>query len=68
MFNHIVQFCNHIVTNHADSEGNDIITYLSGDNLQEKKLCNGSSFTGILEAIPVKFEQIVTFYSSYKRK
>ncbi|XP_061510227.1 nonsense-mediated mRNA decay factor SMG5 [Anopheles gambiae] len=68
VFNHIVQFCNHIVTNHADSEGNDIITYLSGDNLQEKKLCNGSSFTGILEAIPVKFEQIVTFYSSYKRK
>uniref|UniRef100_A0A182K1Z9 PIN domain-containing protein n=1 Tax=Anopheles christyi TaxID=43041 RepID=A0A182K1Z9_9DIPT len=68
VFNHIVQFCNHIVTNHADSDGNDIITYLSGDNLQEKKLCNGSSYTGILEAIPVKFEQIVTFYSSYKRK
>uniref|UniRef100_A0A182PPP2 PIN domain-containing protein n=1 Tax=Anopheles epiroticus TaxID=199890 RepID=A0A182PPP2_9DIPT len=68
VFNHIVQFCNHIVTYHADSEGNDIITYLSGDNLQDKKLCNGSSYTGILEAIPVKFEQIVTFYSSYKRK
>ncbi|XP_052898585.1 nonsense-mediated mRNA decay factor SMG5 [Anopheles moucheti] len=67
VFNQIVQFCNHIVTDHADND-NDIITYLSGDNLQEKKLCNGSSYIGILEAIPVKFEQIVTFYSSYKRK
>ncbi|XP_049279919.1 nonsense-mediated mRNA decay factor SMG5 [Anopheles funestus] len=67
VFNQIVQFCNHIVTNQADND-NDIITYLSGDNLQEKKLCNGSSYIGILEAIPVKFEQIVTFYSSYKRK
>ncbi|XP_053664804.1 nonsense-mediated mRNA decay factor SMG5 [Anopheles marshallii] len=67
VFNQIVQFCNHIVTDHADND-NDIITYLSGDNLQDKKLCNGSSYIGILEAIPVKFEQIVTFYSSYKRK
>uniref|UniRef100_A0A182LYF7 PIN domain-containing protein n=1 Tax=Anopheles culicifacies TaxID=139723 RepID=A0A182LYF7_9DIPT len=67
VFNQIVQFCNHIVTTQADND-NDIITYLSGDNLQEKKLCNGSSYIGILEAIPVKFEQIVTFYSSYKRK
>uniref|UniRef100_A0A182S8Y4 PINc domain-containing protein n=1 Tax=Anopheles maculatus TaxID=74869 RepID=A0A182S8Y4_9DIPT len=67
VFNQIVQFCNHIVTNQADND-NDIITYLSGDSLQEKKLCNGSSYIGILEAIPVKFEQIVTFYSSYKRK
>ncbi|XP_050076762.1 nonsense-mediated mRNA decay factor SMG5 [Anopheles maculipalpis] len=67
VFNQIVQFCNHIVTNQADN-GSDIITYLSGDSLHDKKLCNGSSYIGILEAIPVKFEQIVTFYSSYKRK
>uniref|UniRef100_A0AAG5DBJ3 PIN domain-containing protein n=1 Tax=Anopheles atroparvus TaxID=41427 RepID=A0AAG5DBJ3_ANOAO len=67
-FNSIVQFCNHIVTNHADKDCSDIITYLSGDSVQDKKLGNGSSYTGILEAIPVKFEQIVTFYSSYKRK
>uniref|UniRef100_A0A023EWB9 Putative nonsense-mediated mrna decay protein n=1 Tax=Aedes albopictus TaxID=7160 RepID=A0A023EWB9_AEDAL len=67
VFHQIVQFCNHIVSNHADKERTDIITYLSGDSLQEKKLHN-SSYIGILEAIPVKFEQIVTFYSSYKRK
>lgn len=68
VFHQIVQFCNHLVTNHADKESAaDIITYLSGDSLQDKKLYN-SSYIGILEAIPVKFEQIVTFYSSYKRK
>uniref|UniRef100_A0A182QJJ3 PIN domain-containing protein n=1 Tax=Anopheles farauti TaxID=69004 RepID=A0A182QJJ3_9DIPT len=68
VFNQIVQFCNYIVTNHGDSDNADIITYLSGDCLQDRKLGNGSSYVGILEAIPVKFEQIVTFYSSYKRK
>lgn len=67
VFYQIVQFCNHIVSDHADKERTDIITYLSGDSLQDKKLHN-SSYIGILEAIPVKFEQIVTFYSSYKRK
>lgn len=67
VFSQIVQFCNHIVSNHADRERTDIITYLSGDSLQDKKL-HSSSYIGILEAIPVKFEQIVTFYSSYKRK
>ncbi|XP_058447269.1 nonsense-mediated mRNA decay factor SMG5 [Malaya genurostris] len=67
VFYQIVQFCNHIVTNHADKDSTDIITYLSGETLQDKKLHN-SSYIGILEAIPVKFEQIVSFYSSYKRK
>lgn len=67
VFHQIVQFCNHIVSNHADKESADIVTYLSGEPLHDKKLYN-SSYVGILEAIPVKFEQIVTFYSSYKRK
>ncbi|XP_039441979.1 nonsense-mediated mRNA decay factor SMG5 [Culex pipiens pallens] len=69
LFHQIVQFCNHLVSNHADQESGpaDIITYLSGDSLHDKKLYN-SSYVGILEAIPVKFEQIVTFYASYKRK
>ncbi|XP_055546621.1 nonsense-mediated mRNA decay factor SMG5 [Wyeomyia smithii] len=67
VFYQIVQFCNHIVTNHADKDSADIITYLSGDPLQDKKLYN-STYIGILEAIPVKFEQIVSFYASYKRK
>lgn len=69
VFHQIVQFCNHIVSNHADqgSSRADIVTYLSGEPLHDKKLYN-SSYVGILEAIPVKFEQIVTFYSSYKRK
>ncbi|XP_058062426.1 nonsense-mediated mRNA decay factor SMG5 [Anopheles bellator] len=69
IFQHIVQFCNHFVSNHPDKDKNgSIVTYLSGDNLSDKKFGNGSSYVGILEAIPVKFEQIVTFYSSYKRK
>ncbi|XP_049537010.1 nonsense-mediated mRNA decay factor SMG5 [Anopheles darlingi] len=68
LFTQIVQFCNHIVTTQGDDDGFDIITYLSGDSLANKKLGNGSSYVGILEAIPVKFEQIVTFYSAYKRK
>ncbi|XP_058818951.1 nonsense-mediated mRNA decay factor SMG5-like [Topomyia yanbarensis] len=67
VFYQIVQFCNHIVSNHADKDSTDIVTYLSGESLQDKKLYN-SSYIGILEAIPVKFEQIITFYSSYKRK
>ncbi|XP_055596554.1 nonsense-mediated mRNA decay factor SMG5 [Uranotaenia lowii] len=67
VFHQIVQFCNYIVTNHVDKDCTDIITYLSGESLQDKKLYN-SSYIGILEAIPVKFEQIVTFYSNYKRK
>lgn len=69
VFYQIVQFCNHIVSNHADNESSpaDIVTYLSGEPLHDKKLYN-SSYAGILGAIPVKFEQIVTFYSSYKRK
>ncbi|XP_053697862.1 nonsense-mediated mRNA decay factor SMG5 [Sabethes cyaneus] len=67
VFYQIVQFCNYIVTNHADKDSADIITYLSGESLQDKKLYN-STYIGILEAIPVKFEQIVTFYASYKRK
>ncbi|XP_062545991.1 nonsense-mediated mRNA decay factor SMG5 [Armigeres subalbatus] len=67
VFYQIVQFCNHIVTNNADKEPADIITYLSGDSLHDRKLHN-FSYIGMLEAIPVKFEQIVTFYSSYKRK
>uniref|UniRef100_A0A2M4A3J4 Putative nonsense-mediated mrna decay protein n=1 Tax=Anopheles triannulatus TaxID=58253 RepID=A0A2M4A3J4_9DIPT len=68
VFTQIVQFCNHIVTTQGDDDGFEIITYLSGDSVVNKKLGNGSSYVGILEAIPVKFEQIVTFYSAYKRK
>uniref|UniRef100_A0A2M4BBT4 Putative nonsense-mediated mrna decay protein n=1 Tax=Anopheles marajoara TaxID=58244 RepID=A0A2M4BBT4_9DIPT len=68
LFAQIVQFCNHIVTTQGVDDGFELITYLSGDSLVNKKLGNGSSYVGILEAIPVKFEQIVTFYSAYKRK
>jgi protein SMG5 len=56
------------VNNNPDSdESSDIITLLSGENLSEKKI-NSFNYVGILETIPVKFDQIVSFYASYKRR
>jgi protein SMG5 len=70
----IAQFCNHIATNYADcdattttSAANEIVTVLTGDHLREKKNSN-FSYTGLLESIPVKYDQIVSFYSNYKKK
>lgn len=68
-FLQIAQFCNYIVSHHSDSneyEAN-VLTFLSGDNLNQKRLTN-FSYTGILEAISVQFDQISNFYAKYKKK
>lgn len=68
-FIQIAKFCNFIVTNH--SEGSEyeanLVTFLSGDNLNDKKTTN-LSFTGILDAIPVRHDQISNFYEKFKKK
>uniref|UniRef100_A0A336LTY4 CSON015414 protein n=1 Tax=Culicoides sonorensis TaxID=179676 RepID=A0A336LTY4_CULSO len=66
-FFQIVKFCNYIVTNNQEKDSTDMITFLTGDNMAEKK-SEGFSFQGILDLIPVKYEQIINFYSKYKKK
>lgn len=44
-----------------------MITLLTGDTLSEQRF-DGFSYIGILEAIPVKYEQIISFYSKYTKK
>lgn len=60
----IVQFANFIVSNNSPEEGSDfpVITLLTGDNLANNQ------YTGILQSIPVKYEQVVRFYSKCKKK
>lgn len=68
-FFQIVNFCNYIVTNNQEHDSSNMITFLTGDTLTERKSSdNGFSFQGILDAIPVKHEQIINFYSKYKKK
>lgn len=43
------------------------VTILTGDKLGDKKASN-LSFTGILNAAAINFEQITTFYGKYKKK
>lgn len=68
-FLQIVKFCNYIVTHHSDGIEHDanVLTYLSGDSLHEKCIPN-FSYTGILETIPVRFDQVANFYDKYKKK
>lgn len=66
-FFQIVNFCNYIVTNNQERDSSDMITFLTGDILTERK-SDGFSYQGILDAIPVKHEQIINFYSKYKKK
>ncbi|XP_055923205.1 nonsense-mediated mRNA decay factor SMG5 [Eupeodes corollae] len=69
VFVQIAQFCNHLVANHTDPNSTEfqsnVVTYLSGDNLHEKRHTN-FSFTGILDAIPVRHDQIANFYAKFK--
>lgn len=44
-----------------------MITLLTGINLAEQKF-DGFSCVGLLDAISVKHEQIIHFYSEYKKK
>ncbi|XP_059619168.1 nonsense-mediated mRNA decay factor SMG5 [Phlebotomus argentipes] len=68
VFLQIAQFCNYIVTNQMNPDGStDVVTLLTGENLMEKK-CPHFSFYGILNSIPVKFDQIQGFYAKYRKK
>lgn len=69
----IVQFANFIITNNSTEEGSDfpVLTLLTGDNLDEqRKQSEGAIInqTGILQSIPVKYEQVVRFYSKSMKK
>lgn len=44
-----------------------VVTFITGDKLIDKKL-NNISFTGIMDAIGINFEQITEFYAKYKKK
>lgn len=71
VFIQIAQFCNHLVANHSDPNATEyqpsVVTYLSGDNLYEKQRNqNNLSFTGILDAIPVRHDQIANYYAKFK--
>lgn len=67
-FFQIASFCNYIVTkNSHECDISNMITLLTGDVLTEQK-SEGFSYKGILEAIPVEHEQIISFYSKYKKK
>ncbi|XP_017464505.1 PREDICTED: protein SMG5 [Rhagoletis zephyria] len=71
VFLQIAQFCNHLVANHSDPKSTEfqtnVVTYLSGDSLYEKQRHQTNfSFTGILDAIPVRYEQISNFYAKFK--
>ncbi|XP_030376889.1 protein SMG5 [Scaptodrosophila lebanonensis] len=70
-FLQIAQFCNHLVANHADPHVSEfqknVVTYLSGDNLHEKnRQQQNFSYTGILDSIPVRYDQIASFYAKFK--
>lgn len=72
VFMNIIPFANFIVSNNStDCGGNDaeILTFLTGDNLEceRKKTSSCINQIGILQSIPVKFDQIVRFYSKYKK-
>lgn len=81
-FVHIAQFCNFMNENHLANETNldngadhnvkpsnrpNVVTLLTGDRLSDKKSSN-FSFTGIMRALSINFEQISTFYGKYKKK
>lgn len=72
---HVVQFCNFMNETHhgnasdqmADNERPNVVTLLTGDKLAERKSSN-FSYTGIMNAVSINFEQITTFYAKYKKK
>lgn len=73
---HVAQFCNYINDTHKTNGENildetmekpNVVTFLTGGKLVDKKLTN-ISFTGILDAIGINYEQINEFYGKYKKK
>lgn len=72
VFINIVQFANFIVTNNSAEDGSDVVTLLTGDNLDDRKkqqatVANGINHVGILQSVPIKYDQIVRFFSKYKK-
>lgn len=66
-----------MVTNNSPEEGSEfpVLTLLTGDNLEDRKKqqqqqpVNGAiNHVGILQSIPVKYEQVTRFYSKSKKK
>lgn len=73
VFMKIAQFANFMVTNNSSEEGSDfpVVTLLTGENLDDRKkqqLPSSINHSGILQSIPVKYEQVVRFYSKSKKK
>lgn len=75
-FVQIARLCNFMNENHwsesmsenlGHGKGPHVITLLTGDKLIDKKPTN-LSFSGILNAMSVNFEQIGAFYGKYKNK
>lgn len=66
----IVPFANFIVSNNNSGDVGSadfpVITLLTGDNLDTRK-STGINQAGILQSIPVKYEQVNRFYSKYKK-
>ena len=76
VFMKIAQFANFIVTSNSqfDEESDfPVLTLLTGDNWDDRKkqqpqLSSPLNFLGILQSIPVHYEQIFRFYSKSKKK
>lgn len=79
MFFKILQFANFMVSNNSPEEGSEfpVLTLLTGDNYDDRKKqhqqqqqpVNGAiNHVGILQSIPVKYEQVTRFYSKSKKK
>lgn len=77
-FVQIAQFCNFLNDNHVTNGGNgdncmkngaspNVVTLITGIKLSDKKATN-FSYTGIMNALSINFEQISTFYAKYKKK
>lgn len=62
----IIQFANYIVSKNSP----DDLTLLTGHDLNEKRIGHNHSINlaGILQTIPVHFEQIEHFNKKYKQK
>jgi len=74
VFMRIVQFANFIVSNNSSEEGSDfpVLTLLTGDHMDDRKkqqqqINSPINHVGILQSIPIKYEQVVRFYSKCKK-
>lgn len=74
VFMNIVPFANFMVSNYSGDYGSDlpVLTLLTGDNLDSDRKRHDTTPScinraGILQSIPIKYDQIVRFYSKYKK-